>query len=343
MSKFSAKPEKRRNSTFKLFRRSNPPAAVQTQAQSNQQHAHHSNTAPSTPNQKINLVDKVADLAANLVDQSLSLTSSPSSASLFGLIDSNQSNFSMADFNTALNKLVCNNATSPTANTDSRLMFGSSFNIIDNGRHPTQQSATLNAASVPSLTLAEFEKQFQLAFSQLYGDLIKQLKQFLDKFLDVAYRGKDPNSHLVNNINKQSECIQEFYKKIYKYIQTNATIKSFVNKLNAYRDNLNAETSKQKGGIKSNNNVPISNGSNESIADSLYEAVMIMVESFVNNYLYDYVFPAIMGQFEEQDMMLQKKIRSFYWITNEMIGTCIDESSIFYRDSYEEALNCEFI
>jgi len=46
-----------------------------------------------------------------------------------------------------------------------------------------------------------------------------------------------------------------------------------------------------------------------------------------------------MSEFEEEDMQLQKKIRSFYWITNEMIGTCIDENSIFYRDSYEEALN----
>ena len=66
---------------------------------------------------------------------------------------------------------------------------------------------------------------------------------------------------------------------------------------------------------------------------------MIMVESYVNNSIYDYVFPSTMSEFEEEDMQLQKKIRSFYWITNEMIGTCIDENSIFYRDSYEEALN----
>jgi len=46
-----------------------------------------------------------------------------------------------------------------------------------------------------------------------------------------------------------------------------------------------------------------------------------------------------MSEFEEQDMHLQKRIRDFYWITNDMIGTCIDENSIFYRDSYEEALN----
>jgi hypothetical protein len=40
-------------------------------------------------------------------------------------------------------------------------------------------------------------------------------------------------------------------------------------------------------------------------------------------------------------MQLQKRIRDFYWVTNDMIGTCIDENSIFYRDSYEEALNCK--
>jgi hypothetical protein len=50
-----------------------------------------------------------------------------------------------------------------------------------------------------------------------------------------------------------------------------------------------------------------------------------------------------MSEFEEQDMELQKRIRGFYWITNEMIGTCIDENSIFFRDSYEEALNCKLI
>ncbi len=68
---------------------------------------------------------------------------------------------------------------------------------------------------------------------------------------------------------------------------------------------------------------------------------MIMVESYVTNNIYDYVFPVIMSEFEDQDMNLQKRIRDFYWITNEMIGTCIDENSIFYRDSYEEALNCK--
>ena len=67
---------------------------------------------------------------------------------------------------------------------------------------------------------------------------------------------------------------------------------------------------------------------------------MIMVESFITNNIYDYVFPVIMTEFEDQDMNLQKRIRSFYWITNEMIGTCIDENSIFYRESYEEAINC---
>jgi hypothetical protein len=81
----------------------------------------------------------------------------------------------------------------------------------------------------------------------------------------------------------------------------------------------------------------------EEYGEKLYEAIMIMVEAFVNSNLYDYVFPSIMSEYEEQDMSLQKRIRSFYWITNEMIGTCIDEHSIFYRDFYEEALNCKTI
>lgn len=85
----------------------------------------------------------------------------------------------------------------------------------------------------------------------------------------------------------------------------------------------------------------MTNNSLDDHSEKLYEAIMIMVESFVTNSIYDYVFPVIMNEFEDQDMNLQKRIRSFYWITNEMIGTCIDENSIFYRESYEEAINCK--
>ena len=172
---------------------------------------------------------------------------------------------------------------------------------------------------------------------------MKQLKQFVDKFLDAAYRRKDANSNLANNNTKQSEVIQDFYKKIYKYIQTSASIKSFLDKQhNATKDSLNGSFSESKSNSNINDNSinTGNNNGNESIGENLYEAIMIMVEAFINNTIYDYVFPSIMSEFEEQDMELQKRIRGFYWITNEMIGTCIDENSMFFRDTYEEALNC---
>lgn len=98
---------------------------------------------------------------------------------------------------------------------------------------------------------------------------------------------------------------------------------------------------KEKSLMNLSNQLKSSSNPAEEYGDKLYEAVMIMVESFINSNLYDYVFPSIMSEYEEQDMSLQKRIRGFYWITNEMIGTCIDEHSIFYRELYEEALNCK--
>jgi hypothetical protein len=345
LNKFSAKQEKRRNSAFKLFRRS--PASNQS-------------TPTSNPTQTIattsmNLVDTVSK-AVNLVDQSLSnnslinstflsLTSSPSSASN---LDSSANNrpFSPTEFTNCLTRLVSSSLVSSTSPEANILFSASSVNTY---------SEKLSAITEQSSALAEFEEQFRVAFPQLYQDLMKQLKQFVDKFLDAAYRRKDSNSPLANNNTKQSEIIQEFYKKIYKYIQTSASIKSFLDKLNAFIDNSNmngsfsdAANNKTSGNNttasnNNNNNNSSMNNPNESIGDNLYEAIMIMVESFINNNIYDFVFPSIMTEFEEQDMELQKRIRGFYWITNEMIGTCIDENSIFFRDAYEEALNCKEI
>ena len=330
LSKFSAKQEKRRNSTFKLFRRSKDTPGGSSSSQSSSANLQVATTSSTL----VDTVSKVADKAVNLVDQSLanssiinsfnnstssflSLASSPSSSSLFN--DYN----SLAEFNNCLNRLVSpSSLQSPTpSNNESNFVFLSNKN---DDKVATQSSA-----------LTEFEEQFRAAFPQLHQDLMKQLKQFVDKFLDMAYRRKDPNSPLLNNNNKQSEVIQEFYKKIYKYIQTSASIKSFLEKLNLINNNNNGSGS---SGLM-NDSSRANNSNSESIASNLSEAIMIMVESFVNNQIYDYVFPSIMSEFEEQDMHLQKRIRGFYWITNEMIGTCIDENSIFYRDSYEESLN----
>ena len=174
----------------------------------------------------------------------------------------------------------------------------------------------------PKTILYEFEHQFRGNFPQLYQELFKQMRQFIEKFINALKRSEK----LILNSIKQNEIVQEFFKKIHKYILSSASIKAYLDKSAMLQQSQAiSETEKQPG----------------EDADKLYEGIMIMVESFVTNSIYDYVFPAIMGEFEEQDMNLQKRIREFYWVTNEMIGTCIDENSIFYRDSYEEALNCE--
>jgi hypothetical protein len=340
LSKFSTKQEKRHNSAFKLFRRSKD--TNQSSKFSNQ------SLQISSNNSALNLVDsvvnKVTDKAANLVDQSLSnlssinnsLTSSISSSSIF----TNDSN-SLLEFNNSLNKLLTSSLTNnnpATSDLASSILFG--LNCNDNISHNK-----LSAIESQATALSEFEEQFRLAFPQLYQDLIKQLRQFVERFLEEYYRRKNPTtlpSSLASQNAKQSEIIQEFYKKIYKYIQTSASIRSFLDKLIALKENKNNDSSNSSILNSSiNNNYSNQNSGNESLADNLYEAIMIMVESFVNKSIYDYVFPSIMSEFEDQDMHLQKRIRSFYWITNEMIGTVIDEESIFYRDLYEEALNCK--
>jgi hypothetical protein len=68
---------------------------------------------------------------------------------------------------------------------------------------------------------------------------------------------------------------------------------------------------------------------------------MIYVESCITNSLYDYVFPSIMSEFEDTDIKIQKRIRNLNWITHEMIGTCLDENNILYRDSYEDSISCK--
>lgn len=196
---------------------------------------------------------------------------------------------------------------------------------------PSTSSTTTSAANFtnsnePKTILSDFEHQFRGNFQQLYQDLMKQIKQFIEKFIDALKR----NEKLTMNSIKQNEVVQEFFKKIYKYIQGSASIKVYLEKSALLHQNSKEQAS---------GDYQMQPGDD---AEKLHEGIMIMVESHVTNKLYDYVFPAIMSEFEEEDMGLQKRIRDFYWVTNEMIGTCIDENSIFYRDSYEEALNCKF-
>lgn len=200
------------------------------------------------------------------------------------------------------------------------------------------------------------------------------MKQFVEKFLDAFYKRAPASNRDAAELSaqntKQSEVVQEFYKKIQKYIHTSASIRAYLERLNHIK-NLHPhpqhsssqpemQTYEFMGGSSSgggggggyvpyqeattlaqlSHHLRSSSNATEDYGEKLYEAIMIMVESYVNASLYDHVFPAIMSEYEEQDMSLQKRIRGFYWITNEMIGTCIDEHSIFYRDSYEEALNC---
>lgn len=222
--------------------------------------------------------------------------------------------FNLIEFNQCLNRLVTSPSTSSTI-TSSMLVNNTNTNN--------------NASNDTSLaSLNEFEEHFKLNFHQLHSELNKQMKQFVDRFIEKLKRNDAPTN--IANSNKHSEIIQEFYKKIYKFITGHASLRTFLDKLNAHL----LETS-QTNAAASNTATSSAHAAEDS-AEKLYEAIMIMIESFVTNNIYDYVFPVIMSEFEDQDMRLQKRIRSFYWITNDMIGTCIDENSIFYRESYEE-------
>lgn len=354
LNKFSSKKDSRNKGAFKLFRR----PSTQTANVSNQQlcnnnnnnnansfinNTHNSSLSNSlnnnSNNNQLNIVDtvsKVADKAVSLVDQSLnSINSSASSSSLSTLANFlNNSNFynannikSLIEFSNCVNRL-CN----------------SSLNVSSS----SNTNGTFSPYSTAASILNEFDEQFHHIFPQLSQDLNRQIKQFVDRFLDVSYKRINPNEVQINST-KQAEIIQDFYKKIHKYILTSASIKSYLDRIIGIKSSSNTSMSSSQ----SSQNLSLNGEQNENFnslsqqqqnnddAEKLYEAIMIMVEYNVNNNIYDYVFPTIMSEFEEQDMKLQKRIRDFYWITNEMIGTCIDENSIFYRESYEEALNCK--
>jgi hypothetical protein len=78
------------------------------------------------------------------------------------------------------------------------------------------------------------------------------------------------------------------------------------------------------------------------MTEKLYDAVMMMIEYYVNKYIYDLVFPAISYEFKEQETRFQKRIRDLSWVTNNMIGTCIDEKNIISQREFQAALSSKY-
>ena len=70
------------------------------------------------------------------------------------------------------------------------------------------------------------------------------MRQFADKFIDAFYKRPVPMSkdELSAQNTKQSEVVQEFYKKINKYIFTSASIRAYLERLN-YIKSLNLAAS----------------------------------------------------------------------------------------------------
>ena len=182
----------------------------------------------------------------------------------------------------------------------------------------------------------EFEEKFKQNFPQIYNDIVKQIKIFLDKFKEIF--SKDSESDLLVVNTKHSEMVQDFYRKINKYLTSSGSIKLYLDRLSAVTRPICLINDSLGDNSITENQTSINNEESEKFS----EGVMIMIESYINISIYDLVFPSLMSEFEEQNINLQKKIRRFYWITSEMIGTCIDENSVFYRDPYEEAINSKY-
>lgn len=336
LNKFSSKKDTKR--TFKLFRR--PSALTSSASTSNASNSTPSSNSTSTSLNLVETVTKVADKAVNLVDQSLTNLNN-STASFSSFIANNgfagsSSDSNLIELSNCAYRLVTFSPANATANNSSTTNLASLFNDQSTTQKPD-----------PMQLLSEFEEQFKQTFPQCYQDLNKLMKQFLDQFVELTKRinPSELGTTLGFSSNKQFEMVQEFFKKIYKYIQTSASIRTYLDKLNMITNHDSSTNLSLLNASLNESNVSLQQQSasmNVDEAERLYEAIMIMVESYICKNVYDLVFPLIMSEFEENDMKLQKRIRNFYWITNEMIGTCIDESSIFFRESYEEALNCNY-
>ena len=151
----------------------------------------------------------------------------------------------------------------------------------------------------------------------------------MERFLELNRRGE------LNTSVKQYEYVQDFYKSLNSFLNNNALIRTYHEK---YLCKSNSEKTSPNQNVDKNQELLLNIQNTEEI-EKLIEAIMIFVESVVSTNIYDIVFPLIMTEFEDNDINIQKRIRSFYWITSDMIGTCLDENSILYRDFYEESLS----
>ena len=192
-------------------------------------------------------------------------------------------------------------------------------------------------------------------FSSLIQSLNKQMNKFLEQFVELLRKNELTNT-------KQYEIVQDFYKKLYSHIQSHSTMKQYFDKIsniNSNNSNSSSNSNISSSNVNYNDSISInsllqssasfltSTSSNTSFLmqnneeiEKIQDLLMIYVESCLTNSLYDYVFPSIMSEFEDTDIKVQKKIRNLNWITHEMIGTCLDENNILYRDTYEDSISC---
>ena len=167
-------------------------------------------------------VSKVADKAVNLVDQSLfNLTHSSNSSS--NLSDAS----ALLEFSTCLNRLLSSPPPLTTGSSSDRGLFVGITNAT---------SQKLNSSYCDNNTvLNEFESLFKANFPLLYADLSKQLRQFVEKFLEafkIQQQQRSDKEKLQADNSKQSEVVQEFFKKMHKYVLTSASVKSHLERLN---------------------------------------------------------------------------------------------------------------
>ena len=180
--------------------------------------------------------------------------------------------------------------------------------------------------------LAAFEQRFGASFPQFYTELRALARQFVDKFAQEVHnehgKTKAPSgrsSSLVAN-QRHGQLVQEFYKKMQRFVRADVTLRSLLVKWSAMTAAAAAADT----------------DANDT-TEKLYEAVMIMIESYVNTSIYDIVFPLVSREFDEADARLNKRIRDFHWISNDMIGTCLSERHVASQHEFQAALNSKLL
>lgn len=193
LNKFSTKPDSRRRSTFKIFRRPSSNIATNSIATNSPASGSNASSSLSTPAslavQPTSLVDTVSKVATQIVDQSLNTINSSTSSLLsltsgsttsgVGILSS--SSFlnepsSLVDFNQSLNRLMSSSlnesASSATSTSLAILIPTYAINGSNNTNNKNLLSASNGAGSSSSdfnssALLNEFEDKFKIYFSQL--------------------------------------------------------------------------------------------------------------------------------------------------------------------------------